>query len=62
MAEMRVSQTVTAQGTGSGPTLAELREFLAQMDAWPTTARVSVRHTQSRDQREGDSWQITVSQ
>lgn len=59
MSSIRVEQTIAVSGSGSGPTLADLRDFLEYSSNWPADSRVKITHY-AGDQRDGSSWRIEL--
>ncbi len=62
MSSIRTTRSVKAEGSGTGPTLAELRQFLDQTKDWKPDTKVTLYQHESRDQREGSSWRLTLTE
>ena len=60
MPNVQTTRTTTLAGTGSGPTLADLRAFLTEASDWSETS--TVRLTASSNQRDGSSWRIELTE
>lgn len=58
MSQFHIEHTAAMTGSGAGPTLADLREFVDKAGGFSPSAKV--RFTHHSDQREGDYWRIEI--